>query len=70
MGMGQLDSAMRDSASRQRAGILTMHTIWARRMFCAASLPCSTMAGGCLWLRAAPAACARWRQCCIRGSKI
>ena len=25
MGMGQLDSAMRDSASRQRAGILTMH---------------------------------------------
>ena len=25
MGMGQLDSAMRDSASPQRAGILTMH---------------------------------------------
>ena len=44
-------------------------TIWARPVFCEASLPCSATVGGCLWWRAAPAACARWRQHCIRGSK-
>src|SRR5580704_6089020 len=43
--------------------------IWARHMFCAASLRCCAMADGCSWLRAAPAACARWRRRCIRGSK-
>ena len=31
--------------------------------------PCSATAAGCWWWRAGPAACARWRRRCIRGSK-